>query len=92
MNYWLPIGKHEDEWDALNNAQLGCREDSVKWVDAIQQADRENQGAYDRDVANDKELVRKMQRIVDQETELALKEGRTIVRGRKKKPIRIITP
>jgi hypothetical protein len=33
-----------------------------------------------------------MQRVVDMETELALKEGQTIVRGRKRRPIRVIKP
>lgn len=92
MHYWMPMGKQEDEWDALVNLQLKQREDDVKWVDAIQLADRENQEAYERDMANDKAIVKKMQSIVDAEMELALKEGRTIVRGRKKKPIRVITP
>ncbi|KAF2131593.1 hypothetical protein P153DRAFT_394911 [Dothidotthia symphoricarpi CBS 119687] len=92
VHYWMPMGRHEDEWDELINEQLEGREDNVKWVDAIQLSDRENQEAYDKDMANDKELVKKMQRIVDAETELALKEGRTIVRGRKRRPIRVITP
>ncbi|KAF1946131.1 hypothetical protein EJ02DRAFT_336794 [Clathrospora elynae] len=91
-NWWLPICKQEDEWDVLINAQLRRREDTVKWTDAIRLAEQENQDAYERDVQKDREIARKMQRIVDEETEFALKEGQTIVRGRKRHPIRVIKP
>jgi len=37
-------------------------------------------------------MTKKMQRIVDMETELALKEGQTIVRGRKRHPLRVVKP
>ena len=84
--------QHEDEWDVLINAQLKKREDTVEWVDAVHAAEKENREAYNRDIAKDREVVRKMQKIVDLETELALKEGQTIVRGRKKSPIRVIKP
>jgi hypothetical protein len=33
-----------------------------------------------------------MQRIVDVETEMVLKEGREVITGRKKAPIRVIKP
>lgn len=88
----MPICKQEDEWDDLLAAQLMTREDRVKWVDAVRLAEKENQGAYDRDVAKDREISRKMQRIVDLETKMALEEGQTIIRGRKKRPIRVIKP
>ncbi|KAH7397101.1 hypothetical protein BKA66DRAFT_408599 [Pyrenochaeta sp. MPI-SDFR-AT-0127] len=91
-NWWMPICKQEDVWDDLIAAQVTMREDRVKWVDAIHLAERENQRAYDRDVGKDRTISRKMQRIVDLETEMALKEGQTIVRGRKKRPIRVIKP
>lgn len=91
-NYWLPIASHEDEWDVLMAAQLRHREDRAMWTDAIHEADRQNQALYDEDIAKDKEIIGKMQRIVDKETKLALKEGQTIVRGRRKRPIRIVKP
>lgn len=64
----------------------------MKWVDAVQLSVNHNHEAYQKEVEKDKELTRKMQNIVDQETELALKEGRTIVRGRRRKPLQIIKP
>ncbi|KAF1837187.1 hypothetical protein BDW02DRAFT_491884 [Decorospora gaudefroyi] len=91
-NWWLPICQHEDEWDALMAAQLMRHEDTVKWTDAIQLAERECKEKYDKDVQKDRALSRKMQRIVDEETKLALKEGQPIVRGRKRHPIRVIKP
>jgi hypothetical protein len=91
-NYWLPLARQEDQWDALMQAQLMRREDRAKWVDVIHEADKENQALYDEDMSRDKEIIRRMQRIVDQETGLALKEGQTIVRGRRKKPIRVLKP
>jgi hypothetical protein len=91
-NWWLPMCQQEDEWDMLVNAQLGTGEDSVRWIDAVRRAEQENHGAYERDMRKDRDLARKMQRIVDQETKLALAEGQTIVRGRKKRPIRVIKP
>ncbi|KAF1841154.1 uncharacterized protein K460DRAFT_322075 [Cucurbitaria berberidis CBS 394.84] len=91
-NWWMPLCKQEDGWDEHMTAQLMKREDKVKWVEAIHLSEKENQEAYDRNVDKDREMSRKMQKIVDLETELALKEGQTIVRGRQKRPIRIIKP
>lgn len=85
--------EQEDEWDVLIDAQLGMREDdNVKWADAIRLSERENQEAYEKDMRKDRDITRKMQRIVDLETKLALREGQTIVRGRKRSPIRVIKP
>jgi hypothetical protein len=92
INYWLPLAKQEDHWDNLITAQVMQREDTVKWVDAIYLADGENQRAYDAELAKNKEITAKMQKIVDLETELALKEGQTIIRGRKNKPISVTKP
>ncbi|KAL1792064.1 hypothetical protein ACET3X_009815 [Alternaria dauci] len=91
-NWWLPICQQEEKWDVLVNEQLKNREDTVKWTDAIRQSQRENQEAYEKDLRKDRDLTRKMQKIVDMETELALKEGQTIVRGRRKHPIRVMKP
>jgi hypothetical protein len=91
-NYWLPIAKHEDFWDTLITARTQVREDRVKWVDEIYAAEAENQKKYDADLARDKENVRRMQEIVDQETELALQEGQTVRRGRKNKPLWVKKP
>ncbi|KAG9186579.1 hypothetical protein G6011_09687 [Alternaria panax] len=92
VNWWLPMCQQEDAWDVLINEQLKKRDDVVKWTDAIRLSERENQEAYEHDLRKDRALVRKMQNIVDMETELALKEGQTIVRGRKRHPIRVIKP
>lgn len=59
-----------------------------KWADALQEASQLNLDAYDKDMATDREIARKMIRIVDEETRLALQEGQKVVRGRKGKPIR----
>jgi len=95
-NYWLPMAKHEDEWDALVNLNARRRvdrdDDDVRWVDAVRLSEQENQVAYERDLAKEKEITRKMQRIVDLETELALKEGQTIMRGRRRRPIWVLKP
>jgi hypothetical protein len=92
VNWWLPICQQEDAWDVLVNEQLKKREDTVKWTDAIRLSERENQEAYEKDLRRDRELTRKMQRIVDMETKLALEEGQTIMRGRRRHPIRVIKP
>lgn len=92
MNWWMPLCQQEDEWDELMTRQLMHREDRVKWVDAVQLSEQENLQAYEKDLEKDRVVIRKMQRIVDLETELALKEGQTIVRGRKRRPLQIIRP
>jgi hypothetical protein len=84
--------KQEDEWDVHINSLLKKREDTVKWTDAIRLAERENQEVYERDMQKDRDITTQMQRIVDMETKLALKEGQTIVRGRRRHPIRVIKP
>lgn len=91
-NYWLPLAKQEEEWDALMMAQLGKREDGVKWTDVVYEAKKQNIASYAEELAKDREIARKMQDIVDRETELALKEGQTVIRGRKKAPIRVLKP
>lgn len=91
-NWWLPICQQEDKWDVLMNEQLKKREDTVRWTDAVRLSQSENQEAYEKDLKKDRQITRKMQRIVDMETELALKEGQTIVRGRRRHPIRVIKP
>ncbi|KAH8727495.1 hypothetical protein GQ44DRAFT_677226 [Phaeosphaeriaceae sp. PMI808] len=96
VNWWLPMAKQEDEWDALINWEaargLDGVEDEVKWIDAVKMSERQNQTAYEGEQAKDREIIQKMQRVVDLETELALKEGQTIVRGRKRRPIKVIKP
>jgi hypothetical protein len=84
--------KDEDVWDELINARLKKREDTVRWTDAIRLSERENYVAYEKDQQKDWDITKKMQRIVDEETKLALEEGQTIVRGRRRRPIRVIKP
>jgi hypothetical protein len=92
QNYWMPLAEQEDQWDELVLPQLRRREDQIKWADAMHEAERLNGAEYETELAMDAALVRKMQHIVDAETELVLKEGREVVRGRKKAPIRIFKP
>lgn len=92
FNWWLPMCENEDKWDELISARFNRREDNVSWTESVNTALRLNQNAYTKDVAKDRSLIRKMQQIVDQETKLALQEGQTIVRGRKRRPIRVIKP
>jgi hypothetical protein len=91
-NWWLPMCIQEDEWDENIKALLMKREDTVKWTDAIRLSERENQEAYEKDLQRDRYLTKTMQRIVDEETKLALEEGQTIVRGRRRRPIRVTIP
>ncbi|KZM28442.1 uncharacterized protein EKO05_0001595 [Ascochyta rabiei] len=91
-NYWLPLARQEDEWDVLMMAQLMFKEDKVKWTDAVHEAVRQNLALYEGELAQDREIIHKMQRIVDEETELALKEGQEVIRGRRKAPIRVLKP
>lgn len=90
------MAQQEDEWDVLVNLRAGrnvdAEDENVRWVDAIKMSERENQAAYEKDLAKDRGYIRKMQRIVDLETKLALEEGQTIIRGRKKRPIRVVKP
>lgn len=76
----------------LMTAQLRQQEDRVKWTEAIHDAEKENARLKDEDVAQDHRLIQKMQRIVDAEMELALKEGQEVLRGRRKAPISIVKP
>jgi hypothetical protein len=95
-NWWLPMAQQEDEWDDLVNTRAGRSIDGddngVKWVDAVRMSEWRNQETYERDQAYERETTRKMQKIVDLETRMALQEGQTIVRGRKRRPIRVIKP
>ncbi len=91
-NWELPLCQQEDEWDALINMQLVGEEDEVSWVDAVHSAIQENQKIYLQHQRKDRLMSQKMLQIVDQETELALKEGQTIVRGRKRRPLQTIKP
>lgn len=90
------MSKQEDDWDALVNERaqrnIDGHDGDVRWADAVRLGLRENQDNYDRDNAYDKELIKKMQRIVDLETAMALEEGQTIIRGRRKRPIRVLRP
>jgi len=96
LNYWLPMARQEDEWDALVNNRAGRRMDDfdngAKWSDAVMLSARENHDAHEKDQAKDRYLITRMQRIVDLETELALKEGQTIIRGRKRHPLWVLKP
>ncbi|KAF1951487.1 hypothetical protein CC80DRAFT_207945 [Byssothecium circinans] len=88
-NYWLPLGRYEDDWDDILKRECGVgREGHMRWADPINEALRESNTAYDKILANDKCITRKMLKIVDEETKLAELEGQKVVRGRKGKPIK----
>lgn len=92
-NYWTPIGRYEDEWDARLEERFGLREEATtaasepKWVDEFILASQANANRYEKETAKDREYARKMLRLVDEETRLAMREGQEVVRGRKGKPI-----
>lgn len=99
QNYWLPLAQQEDEWDALVAAETAADGERVSgtadegcWVDVVLKAREENVDLYEEWSRRDRGIVRRMQAIVDREAELVLKEGRSIVRGRAKAPVRVIKP
>jgi hypothetical protein len=91
-NYWVPIGKYEDEWDAILRRECGFREEdgyreqSGKWVDAMLQAAAQNGSAYQNDLDRDKAIAKKMLWIVEEETRAAKLEGQIVARTRRGKP------
>ncbi|KAF2447703.1 hypothetical protein P171DRAFT_354440 [Karstenula rhodostoma CBS 690.94] len=95
-NYWTPLSNHEDEWDAILERECDFVEKDTRkygtfdplWVDEVIKAESANRAAHDKDVQKTTEIAAKMTELIDKETELALQEGRKIVRGRKIKPIR----
>ncbi|KAF2748138.1 hypothetical protein M011DRAFT_422345 [Sporormia fimetaria CBS 119925] len=87
-NYWLPLTVQEDRWDQILREELGIPEGTEgtregKWSDAVRKAYADNTKQYETEVTRDKAIADKMLEIVDKETELALKEGQKIVRGRR---------
>lgn len=91
-NWWLPLCKQEDMWDTLINAQLKEPADNTRWTDAVRLAEQENMEAHHKDLQKDIDVTKKMQKIIDKEMELALAEGQTIIRGRKRRPLSITKP
>ncbi|KAF2272576.1 uncharacterized protein EI97DRAFT_344271, partial [Westerdykella ornata] len=95
-NYWIPIATQEDKWDEILQQELGFRDDPEAeedtWVGVFEQAYNDNTKQHEMHLKKDKAIAQKMLEIVDKETELALKEGQKIVRGRRHRPIRIISP
>ncbi|KAH9865550.1 hypothetical protein J1614_009135 [Plenodomus biglobosus] len=91
-NWWLPLCKQEDMWDTLINAQLKEPADNTRWADAVRLAEQENMEAHHKDLQKDIDVTKKMQKIIDKEMELALAEGQTIIRGRKRRPLSITKP
>jgi hypothetical protein len=83
-HYWLPIATSEDEWDELLEDELGLEEDGEqRWVDPFNDSLADNAAVYDAQLKKTAQIARRMLKIVDLETELALKEGQRI-RGRHK--------
>lgn len=89
VNYWLPIARQEDEWDDILERESGTQvtnKDERSWVSEMHFAIGENARVYEKRIAAGKEIARKMQNIVDQETTLALQEGVKVIRGRRGRP------
>ncbi|KAF2657534.1 hypothetical protein K491DRAFT_594887 [Lophiostoma macrostomum CBS 122681] len=90
-NYWIPLSRQEDVWDAIVYQEHGIdskggRDPEGRWVDAMESAYADNVRLYEAELATDKALSRNMQGIVDKETALAVSEGQQVVRGRRKGP------
>ncbi|KAF2003356.1 hypothetical protein P154DRAFT_544016 [Amniculicola lignicola CBS 123094] len=93
MNYWLPIARAEDEWDDIMYREFGIVDQDWDksgnrgtWGHALERAEKENLEAANRSRAKAKAVTVRMQRIVEEETKLAVREGVTVVRGRKGRP------
>ncbi|ORX95405.1 hypothetical protein BCR34DRAFT_629022 [Clohesyomyces aquaticus] len=88
-NYWQPIATQEETWDDIIAEHFalvdgkGEGNQEPTWTQAIAEAERINTAKHDHDMASDRVTARRMQKIVDQETALALQEGQTIIRGRR---------
>jgi hypothetical protein len=90
-NYWIPISAQEDEWDEILETELGFTEKEEtrtegKWVDEVEHAHSQNAKFHERDLRRSKAMAKIMLELVDKETELALKEGQKIIRGRPRPP------
>ncbi|OCK77871.1 hypothetical protein K432DRAFT_445032 [Lepidopterella palustris CBS 459.81] len=72
-NYWMPLAKYEEEWDDIvrRELRLGPSSSGVTWTSAVEDAMKDNALLVRQRRAKDIEMARKMQDIVDQETELA---------------------
>lgn len=86
-HYEMPLATQEDQWDEMLRRELGLVEGhgEARWADAVALAQRENVKWYEQEMAKDRLTAAKMQKIVDQETALAIQEGRPIARGRKER-------
>lgn len=96
LNYWAPLSNHEDEWDAILESECDFVEEGSRqygtfdplWVDEVNVAEYATRVTHDKDMEKTAETTARMIRLVEMETELAIREGQKIVRGRKTKPIR----
>jgi hypothetical protein len=81
-----------DEHEQDNGRQPGYNGDvpqrSAKWTDIIRQAIKENEATYAEELKTDRVIAKKMLDIVNEELRLAKLEGQTVVRGRKRRPIK----
>jgi hypothetical protein len=96
QNYWVPLSRHEDEWDAILERECDFVDKDSKengsrgplWELEMIKQEKVNRVVYDKDIKTSTEIAARMTELIDKETELAIQEGRKIVRGRKAKPIR----
>lgn len=95
-HYWVPLASYEDEWDLILEQQCGFDEEDamghqgseLTWSHEFGLWEISNVTNFKELIAKDNKIAEKMMRLVDKETELALQEGETVVRGRKNNPIR----
>ncbi|KAF2108540.1 hypothetical protein BDV96DRAFT_261177 [Lophiotrema nucula] len=86
-NYWEPLAKQEDIWDAMIEKLDGVKEKVEKktWAAAMVTARNEEQAKYNENQKRDREIAARMQEIVDKEMALAKKEVVKVMTGRKGK-------
>ena len=92
--YWTPIAKQEDEWDALLRDECGFRDERGEgsWMQAVNDTIEVTWEAMSREYEQAREKGRQMLEIVDRETALALQEGQTVFRGRRRRPLWVLKP
>lgn len=74
--YWLPLASYEDQWDELlrNEFHTPPEPEETTWVQGYRDMLVEDNERHFGRKLKDVEMARRMQEIIDQETELANKE------------------
>ncbi|OCL10513.1 hypothetical protein AOQ84DRAFT_374859 [Glonium stellatum] len=77
QNYWMPLAIHEDTWDEILHSRLGPGSCSFEptWTDMVKDALQDEKILYDQRMLKDARMAQEMQKIIDQEIELARLES-----------------